>query len=220
MKLSAHIFLISCLFAFGPVHAQTIGPLPPSSDARITSPEILYHISWLSSDSLEGRGTGTHANDVAAEYIAREFTRYGLAPAGENGTFFQTFDVVTGVETGASNSFTYSVNGKASPLVLKKDFLPSTFSKSMTVQGGVAFLSFGIKDSSWRDDYKDLPLKNCIAMILIGQPENAPSNARSGPPQISNRQKVMTARDAGAIAVSEEIKPAGTLVASDNGRDQ
>jgi hypothetical protein len=26
--------------------------------------------------------------------------------------------------------------------------------------------------------------------------------------------------DAGAIAVSEEIKPAGTLVASDNGRDQ
>ena len=36
------------------------------------------HVEYLASDKLEGRRTGTAGANLAAEYIAREFSRYGL----------------------------------------------------------------------------------------------------------------------------------------------
>jgi hypothetical protein len=41
------------------------------------------------SDALEGRGTPSKGLDIAAEYIAAEFRRAGLEPAGDDG-YFQT----------------------------------------------------------------------------------------------------------------------------------
>lgn len=46
-------------------------------------------LSFLSSDLLEGRGTPSRGLDLAAEYIASEFRRAGLEPAGDDG-YFQT----------------------------------------------------------------------------------------------------------------------------------
>src|SRR5215210_6971134 len=36
------------------------------------------HVTYLASDKLEGRRTGSSGANAAAEYIAREFARYGL----------------------------------------------------------------------------------------------------------------------------------------------
>ena len=36
------------------------------------------HISYLASDKLEGRRSGSNGANLAAEYIARQFARYGL----------------------------------------------------------------------------------------------------------------------------------------------
>ncbi len=47
-------------------------------------------ITYLASDELKGRGTGTAEQDSAANYIARNFAQLGLLPKGEEG-FFQTF---------------------------------------------------------------------------------------------------------------------------------
>src|SRR5207237_7056066 len=46
-------------------------------------------VKYLSSDRLEGRGIGTRGEELATEYIAQEFEKAGLTPAGERGTFFQ-----------------------------------------------------------------------------------------------------------------------------------
>lgn len=51
---------------------------------------IRTHITYLASDELKGRGTGTAEQDSAANYIARQFAKIGLKPKGEEG-FFQTF---------------------------------------------------------------------------------------------------------------------------------
>lgn len=48
----------------------------------------------LASDSLEGRGTGTEGERKAAEYIVSVFKMAGLAPKGENGTWYQGFSFV------------------------------------------------------------------------------------------------------------------------------
>ena len=43
----------------------------------------------LSDDSMEGRDTGSAAYQRAADYVANRFKTAGLAPAGENGSYFQ-----------------------------------------------------------------------------------------------------------------------------------
>jgi hypothetical protein len=47
----------------------------------------------LSSDAMEGRDIGSPGYDRAADVIARRFKAAGLKPAGDNGTWFQTFPV-------------------------------------------------------------------------------------------------------------------------------
>jgi Tol biopolymer transport system component len=48
-----------------------------------------YSGRYLADDALEGRLAGTAGAACAAEYIAYAFRRLGLAPGGEDGTYFQ-----------------------------------------------------------------------------------------------------------------------------------
>jgi hypothetical protein len=51
-------------------------------------------VSFLASDALEGRGTPSRGLDIAAEFIAAQFRRAGLDPAGDDG-YFQTAPFVS-----------------------------------------------------------------------------------------------------------------------------
>src|ERR1043165_9554778 len=70
------------------------------------------HITYLASDRLEGRRTGTPGAPEAARYVAEEFERIGLTPgssismtsrtgphsvSGTLASYFQTFPYVAGV---------------------------------------------------------------------------------------------------------------------------
>lgn len=52
------------------------------SSLRADAQKIRAHVKFLSSDLLEGRGTGLRGGDIAAEYLATQFALYGLKPAG------------------------------------------------------------------------------------------------------------------------------------------
>src|SRR5579864_4297275 len=57
------------------------------------------HIEFLASDDLQGRNTGSEGHLKAARYIAGEFERAGLKPAGTSGYFQPVkFDVTQIVE--------------------------------------------------------------------------------------------------------------------------
>ncbi len=45
------------------------------------------HVTALANDGMEGRDTGSAASQRAARYVAGEFERAGLKPAGENGYY-------------------------------------------------------------------------------------------------------------------------------------
>ncbi|WP_025763671.1 M20/M25/M40 family metallo-hydrolase [Dyadobacter tibetensis] len=53
--------------------AQSIQPSPS---------ELTKHITYLASDAMKGRGTGSKQNDQAAKYVAKQFKKYGLKPMG------------------------------------------------------------------------------------------------------------------------------------------
>jgi hypothetical protein len=56
---------------------------------HISADSLRGHLSFIASDALEGRNTPSRGLDVAAEYIAAQFRRAGLEPAGDDG-YFQT----------------------------------------------------------------------------------------------------------------------------------
>jgi hypothetical protein len=56
---------------------------------RISADSLRGHLSFIASDQLEGRNTPSRGLDIAAEYIAAQFRRAGLEPAGDDG-YFQT----------------------------------------------------------------------------------------------------------------------------------
>src|SRR4051812_15783557 len=72
-------------------------PAPPfrmTIDVRaalnhISADSLRGHLSFIASDALEGRKTPSRGLDLAAEYIAAQFRRAGLEPAGDDG-YFQT----------------------------------------------------------------------------------------------------------------------------------
>jgi Zn-dependent M28 family amino/carboxypeptidase len=67
-------------------------PLTPDQQSiadHITENSLRGHVSFLASDALEGRATPSPGQEIAAEYIAAQFRRAGLEPAGDDG-YFQT----------------------------------------------------------------------------------------------------------------------------------
>src|SRR5215472_2581160 len=79
--------------------------------ADISGQRIRYHVKFLASDLLEGRGVGVRGGELATEYIATEFALAGLKPAGDNGTFFQQVPLI-GIETEKSAQLSAAGRGQ------------------------------------------------------------------------------------------------------------
>lgn len=58
---------------------------------NISEKNLQKHISYLASDKLKGRGTGTEEERKAAKYIAKQFKKIGLARKGDNGDYLSHF---------------------------------------------------------------------------------------------------------------------------------
>ena len=56
---------------------------------HVRADSLKGHLWFIASDLLEGRGTPSRGLDLAAEYIAAQFRRDGLEPAGDD-DYFQT----------------------------------------------------------------------------------------------------------------------------------
>ena len=68
---------------------QALTPNVQAALDRISANSLRGHLSFIASDLLEGRDTPSRGLDLAAEYIAAQFRRAGLEPAGDDG-YFQT----------------------------------------------------------------------------------------------------------------------------------
>ncbi len=81
-------FAAACAALAAAAVAQTPSVLDRIA-SRLTAAALKADVSFLASDALQGRGTPSPGLDIAAEYIAAEFRRGGLEPAGDDG-YFQT----------------------------------------------------------------------------------------------------------------------------------
>jgi hypothetical protein len=68
--------------------------VPAKTTAAISAADLATRLYIFADDSMQGRLLATEGNEKGVEYIASEVKRFGLVPMGDNGTFFQTVNVV------------------------------------------------------------------------------------------------------------------------------
>jgi len=173
------------LFAFAAAAVLGGGVLlaAKSHAPKIAAEKIRQHVKYLARDALEGRGTGQRGGDAAADYIATQFKSYGLKPAGENGTYFQSVPLV-GVKTLPETSFAL-VPASGKPLVLRNldDFVTSNESQTeiANIDAPIVFVGYGITapEEKW-DDYKGYDLKGKVALLFVNEPNSDDPNFFKG----------------------------------------
>ena len=93
---------------------------PRPTVPAITANDLRTRLYQIADDSMLGRRIGELGNYKATTYIAAEFRRLGLKPAGDNGTFFQELAFgPTGFDSAASKLI-----AGGSPLAVKRDWIP------------------------------------------------------------------------------------------------
>ncbi len=123
-----------------PLHAQR----RPNARAAVNADSLRVKLFALAHDSMGGRDTGSPGNMKAADWVAATFARYGLEPAGENGTFFQ---VIPFVRYGFDRSSTIQAGGRT--LTLGRDFIPQGSRKAGNWSlDGVTAVSGGVLNDS------------------------------------------------------------------------
>jgi aminopeptidase YwaD len=172
----------------------------PQTSPEINQQDLYYHLSFLASDELKGRGTGTPEIDKASEYLAGYFKKLGLQPKGEKG-YFQKFKVTTDIKLKKNNSLIVRVNSQEIIFNLKENYQPTGFSGIGSAEGELVFAGYGIEaEDLGYNDYADIDLKDKIALILRYSPEGDKPDTKFGF-KIQSNFKVSAAKNKGAKAV-------------------
>ncbi|MBI4166288.1 MAG: M20/M25/M40 family metallo-hydrolase [Acidobacteria bacterium] len=146
--------------------------LPAPAEKDFSPQAFQEHVKYLAGDKLKGRGNGSPELNEAAAYIAARFREAGLEPAGDNQTYFQHFTMTTGGELIGKNSLTFHDADGHKRLVLRKDFVPISFSAVGTFDASLSFAGYGITAPDLHyDDYQGLDVKDKIVIVLRHEPQ-------------------------------------------------
>ncbi|HVZ16353.1 MAG TPA: M28 family peptidase, partial [Terriglobales bacterium] len=167
-------------------------PSPPAANEAIPSMRVAMnainpnniraHVKFLSSDLLEGRGTGQRGGDIAADYIATQFALSGLKPAGDNGTYMQRVPMM-GVATDPSSAISLTIKDQQVPLRQNEDIVAMDESQSAIsdLDAPLVYVGYGIvaPEYNW-NDYKDLDVKGKVLLMLVNEPPSDDANFFKG----------------------------------------
>ena len=178
MRRCFPIGILLCSFAVGAAAQQ---PSPGTRVARAVDPRVLRaHLEFLADDALEGRKPGTRGGELAAKYIAAQFQRLGLEPAGDSGTYYHHVPIIT-----LTPQPTVKVGG-ATPtqLAYRTDYVLWSMHNDSTVnaKGDLVFVGYGIVAPEYKwNDYEGIDVKNKIVVALVNDPGLRDSTIFRGP---------------------------------------
>ena len=153
-----------------------------AQDLEPSAEKLQKHVSYLASDELDGRRTGTKGANDAARYIAAEFERLGVEPAPatnsrkinvKSARYLQTFPYIGQVELGKNNVLSVG-SGETLNLRVGEDWMPLGISPNQKLDlTGVVFAGYGITANELNyNDYNKGPYsKNQVAVIQKGSPD-------------------------------------------------
>ena len=133
------------------------------------------NLEILASDLFEGRETATRGEQLAALFISKELAKYGVKPFGDDGTYFQYFDILVRTVEPETELKIISKLEVSKVLRLGDDFyfskenMPSD--KYKGIESNIVFAGYGITAASYDyDDYSGIDVKNKVVLLQAGIP--------------------------------------------------
>lgn len=171
-------------------------------------------ISYLASDQLEGRLSGSMGEMKSSLYIADEFKTFKLTPMGDSSTYFQGFSIVK-LRLNQSNAYfhwTESGNLMRSFRPNSGDFYPLAQSCNEDSLDNVPVFQAGygiVASDLGHNDYKDTQgIRGKVFVIKIGSPEAGTPHGKFEPYESLN-YKVDQAIKMGARGVVFVVADSG-----------
>ncbi len=166
-------------------------------------------LTFLSSDSLEGRLSLQRGSEIAIQWIASEFAKAGLKPlAGDS--YLQPVPLIEYSADRALTSLTLTRDGRSE--VFHAPDATANFAHEVSISGRVVFAGYGITAPELNyDDYAGIDARGKIVLIFNHEPQEAdPSSVFNG---IGNTRyantnyKLFNAERHGAAAVLTMADP-------------
>jgi len=164
--------------------ACAAGLVAASSSAAIagTAERFKGHMSLLADDLLQGRDTGSIGHDFASLYIASELTKLGIAPAGDDGSYYQMVPFKQATIDMKAPALSVSNGSETVEFAFMDNMLMSANINDTDTQmtGELVFAGFGIEAPFLNyTDYDGVDLRGKVAVILSDRPHSFPSEEGS-----------------------------------------
>lgn len=173
----------------------------PMNEATVTK-ALKAHVEFLADDTLKGRLAGSDEYEIAARYVASRLHQFGLKPAGDNNSWFQSVPFIKSTQDSSSVSMILDTGKQQTELKSPQQFVSfsSISSEQVNVRAKLAFVGYGIVSKELKhDDYADMDVKGKIVVFLAGRPSAFPSE--EGAHVSSIGEKFRNAAQNGAVGV-------------------
>lgn len=208
-KWTASVVILSVL-----ISASAFGQ--KSSKTWIAERNVRSAMTFLAGDAMQGRGSGTPFERVAAEYVGSQFMQFGLEPAGENDaagkpTFVQTVNISRGAfaDAPALNFGNVSLKHGESILVMRTTAGPASGSLQKLkpgdkVRSGSAVLirSEGVEARKLTEDIQAM-ISAGASMVLVEETQQWRTNWKN-----------MASRRVSFTTLSTSVKPLAVVILS------
>ncbi len=173
--------------------------------AMFSADRIKADVTFLADDLLLGRDTGSEGHRIAANYVAAEFARLGIAPAGDDG-YFQEVPLRKAKVNVDTAAMAIRVGGDEKQLVLADDFFMtgSVNTPDGQVSADIVFAGFGIHAPEiGHDDLDGLDIDGKIVLVFSGAPTSFNTEIRAHHGSATTKLKNLIDRGAaGYLSVS------------------
>jgi hypothetical protein len=153
-----------------PLLLAAAGPIPAGDPSiHADAARIKAHMAFLADDLLEGREAGTRGDSLAQLYIASAFAEIGLAPAGDERSYAQSFRVRGSRLDLASVDF--RIAGRRYENGGDVAVFGHPIEAEQRIEAQAVFAGHGlVAPERGLDDYRGLDVRGKVAVVLGGPP--------------------------------------------------
>ena len=150
----------------------------------ITQTDIKARMFFLASDEMAGRDAASPEAEITADYIASEFMRMGLKPAGDPGSYFQNFEMAIAKLDREHTSLQAQISTRTGTskktFQLGHDFNYARQSVNPTMAAApVVFAGYGVNAPEYGyNDFAGVDVRGKIVMALVREPQAEDSKSR------------------------------------------
>lgn len=171
---------LAALLSLLPPSAAPAGDLPGGG---IDAANLARHIAVLASDDFEGRAMATPGEEKTVAYLATEFAKAGLQPAGDEGSWVQQVTLVRSEIDGPVRA-SVEVGANTRELVNLEDIAVESLHPNTQVvldRVPLVFAGFGVHapELDW-DDFGDIDVRGKVLVVLVNDPDFEAGEGRFG----------------------------------------